>query len=1295
MKKTIILFLFLMLFFSASKISAQCTTGSQYPVGIFQATGAAGSNTINSDARTGEYTYVHIEPSKYYTFSTSVSTDYITITNDTGTQVIASGVTPVSFVSVYNQTVRYYIHQNAQCETTNQFVRARKVTWVTAPPCLDPTPAGVTNITPISCTINLTPPSTAPTFGYDAYVSTSSTTPGETVPTSDSTTSSILVTNLNPDTTYHYWLRADCQYQKGEWIYGGTFTTISSLLCNSAYYGIYPSATITPDCNGSDEWFATNVMNGSFSNIAVVPNTEYVFKTNYSTDFITITNALGTVVLASGATPVTWNSGSTSGVVRFYSHDNAQCGYGTSTGSPRNKYVNCITSSVTCMPPSNLAVANITSNSIRMSWTAPTSVPSNGYEIYIITTNTAPTVNSTATLTNTDTTIDINGLTAGVTYYYWIRSNCGSEKSSWASGGSFTMNQSLSCNGAIYGLYPNTTFTPSCTGSNETIVSDAYAGEYSNVNIAANQQYVFSSSVGTDFISITNSTGTSILASGQTPLSWSSGTNTGVVRYYLHSNSSCGSQGANRVKYMQCATSPSCGLPTQLSVSNITSNSCRLNWTAPATTPTNYDIYIITSNTAPTSTTTASATTTSAGVGVLSGISAATTYYYWIRSNCNGTKSAWVSGGSFTTLAALTCNSATYGLYPNATFTPTCNGSLQQIVDDAYASEYSNVNVSSNKQYTFTSSVTTDYITITNGDGTVVLASGVTPLVWNSTTTSGVIRYYFSANANCGAQNTERVRSIKCQDSTPTCNPPGQFWTENITATTAILNWTSATPTPDTYLYLYNTEPTIGGIDGNTTSTSANIDNLSPNTDYHWWVASVCGNDQTEWVYCGSFTTLSNTLSCWETISAGYTHSVGIRTDGTLWAWGDNGYGQLGDGTTIAKSTPTQIGTANNWQSVSASGGFTLAIKADGTLWAWGNNTFGQLGDGTTTNKTTPTQIGTSTNWIRVTTGEGFALAIRDNGALWAWGNNNFGQLGDGTTVNKTTPTQIGTDTSWLKIAAGSGFSLAIKMNGTLWTWGSNTDGQLGNGTTNNATVPTQIGTDDDWADVAAGYNHSVGKKLNGLLLTWGNNAYGQLGDGTNTNRLTPVSIFDQVQNIDAGWNYTVGTITYGNMFYTGENTYGQLGDGTTNNTNLITVTNSNNHELISAGAYHTFSLNTDASLSVCGLNGQGRLGDGTTNNSSNLILLECSASTLSNEEFNRVSKWNIYPNPVNNVLNVSFDENIANISIYNLLGQEVIYKTINANQGSVDVSNLAAGTYLIRVTSHNEEVKTLKIIKE
>lgn len=949
----------------------------------------------------------------------------------------------------------------------------------------------------------------------------------------------------------------------------------------------------------------------------------------------------------------------------------------------------------TCNVPTNTTVYNLTSNSCLIGWTAPTPAPTSGYEVYLATTNVAPGVNTTPSFTSNSTSVNIpNGLTPATSYYYWVRSNCGSVKSNWTTVGNFVTNSLSGCNSAEHGLFPAATFTPACSGANETIVTNAWAGEYSNVTVSANHQYTFSSSFATDIITITNSSNV-ILASGATPLNWSSGTTSGTIRYYLHANTSCHSQNTNRIRYIQCTTSTSCGLPTNLAVSNITSNSCRLTWNAPTPAASSYDIYLSTNNTAPVATTNATYTSNTNLLAYISILPASTTHYYWVRSNCNGTRSAWVSGGSFSTIAALSCNGATFGLYPNATFTPACTGNTEQIVTNAWAGEYTNVNILSDKQYTFTSSVATDFITITNNTGTTVLASGVTPLVWNSNTTSGVIRYYFHTNANCGDQNTARIRSIKCQNAT-SCNPPTQFGSEVLSSTSAVIGWIPSTSAPNGgYLYVYNTSPIIGGMDGSTFSSNADLTDLLPNTTYYWWVASNCVTSQSEWAYGGSFTTPAAASACWQTVSAGYTHSIGIKTDGTLWAWGDNGYGQLGDGTTASKNTPTQIGSANNWESISASGGFTVAIKTDGTLWAWGNNTFGQLGDGTTTNRTTPTRIGTATNWSSVATGEGFALAIKENGTLWSWGYNNLGQLGDGTTTNKIVPTQVGTATNWQSVAAGSGFSLAIKSNGTLWAWGSNLYGQLGNGTTTNLSVPTQIGSENDWANVAAGYYHSVGRKSNGILMTWGNNVYGQLGDGTYTNQSTPVAVYDQVQSIDAGWNYTVGTTTFGNMLRTGQNVYGQLGDGTIENRNWVSLTNSNNHLQISAGAFHTLSLHTDGSLKVCGLNGQGRLGDGTTIDRISLTPIACPTNNLGTDDFaTKNSNVKVYPNPVNGILNISFEQGISSVSIYNLLGQEVLTKTLNSTEGIIDVSTLASGTYMVKVIS-NEIIKTIKIIKE
>src|ERR1043165_4757221 len=151
---------------------------------------------------------------------------------------------------------------------------------------------------------------------------------------------------------------------------------------------------------------------------------------------------------------------------------------------------------------------------------------------------------------------------------------------------------------------------------------------------------------------------------------------------------------------------------------------------------------------------------------------------------------------------------------------------------------------------------------------------------------------------------------------------------------------------------------------------------------------------------------------------ANASHILEIR-EGTLWAWGDNLYGQLGDGTTIDKHNPIQIGTDNKWINAYANYGHSCGLKSDGTLWAWGSNSDGCLGDGTNIDKLIPCQIGTDNDWISIASGFHHTLGLKSNGTLWAWGLNDFGQLGDGTIVQRLNPVQIGTDSDWINIATG------------------------------------------------------------------------------------------------------------------------------------------------------------------------------------------------------------------------------------------------------------------------------------
>lgn len=442
---------------------------------------------------------------------------------------------------------------------------------------------------------------------------------------------------------------------------------------------------------------------------------------------------------------------------------------------------------------------------------------------------------------------------------------------------------------------------------------------------------------------------------------------------------------------------------------------------------------------------------------------------------------------------------------------------------------------------------------------------------------------------------------------------------------------------------------------------------------------------------------LQTFAQCWQSISAGEYHSLAIKDDGTLWAWGRNVLYQLGDGTDVNRNIPTQIGTANNWVYVHAGYSSSYGIKADGTLWAWGSNGAGKLGVGNTNWVIpTPTQIGTATNWLSVSDGWYHTIAVKTDGTLWAWGDNEYGQLGDNTTVDKLTPTQIGTGTNWQSIATGIYHSLAIKTDGTLWFWGSRFNIY---GTSNQNNIPTQIGTDTNWLKLAGGQHHCAAIKTDGTLWTWGENSTGQLGDGTTTYRTAPIQVGTATDwlEVSTGTRYTIATKNNLSLWSWGYNYGGQLGLGTSGNTADVHIPTqvgiSLDSNKIAAGGYHVLVKNSDGFIRVTGGNVVGQLGDGTNVDKSTFAFISCYPSTLSNEDF-ALNEFKVYPNPVKDILNVSFDKEITTVSICNVLGQEVLLKSINSNETSIDVANLSAGTYLVKVTAGNE-VKTLKVIKE
>jgi alpha-tubulin suppressor-like RCC1 family protein len=291
------------------------------------------------------------------------------------------------------------------------------------------------------------------------------------------------------------------------------------------------------------------------------------------------------------------------------------------------------------------------------------------------------------------------------------------------------------------------------------------------------------------------------------------------------------------------------------------------------------------------------------------------------------------------------------------------------------------------------------------------------------------------------------------------------------------------------------------------------------------------------------------TTQTWMTVSAGWRHSLGITTDGAIWAWGWNDFGQLGDGTWDDRHEPTRLQVEGTWKAVAAGRDHSLAIRSDGSLWGWGCSTDGQVGSGDWGYLYVPTRVGSEKNWAVIAAGDCFSAAIKTDGSLWTWGANQAGQLGNGTNVKEGTPKRVGEGTDWVAVACGGAHMVALKADGSLWAWGLNHVGQVGDGSTTNRWVPTRIGTGSSWAAVSAGFWHSLAVKTDGSIWAWGRNADGQLGDGTKLDRNVPVSVSLEGATgwvaVAAGGSHSLALHQGRNIFGWGKNLDGQVGDGT------------------------------------------------------------------------------------------------------------------------------------------------------
>lgn len=289
-------------------------------------------------------------------------------------------------------------------------------------------------------------------------------------------------------------------------------------------------------------------------------------------------------------------------------------------------------------------------------------------------------------------------------------------------------------------------------------------------------------------------------------------------------------------------------------------------------------------------------------------------------------------------------------------------------------------------------------------------------------------------------------------------------------------------------------------------------------------------------------------LTDWRQV-AGDQHTAAIKTDGTLWTWGNNGNGQLGLRDRVHRSSPVQVGALTNWKQVSVGGfsGHTLAVKTDGTLWSWGDNGRGQLASLNTTIRSSPVIVGALTNWKQTAATSSGSYAVKTDGTLWAWGRNTEGQLGLLNVAHRSSPVQVGTLTNWKSVngSAGALSIAAVKTDGTLWAWGDNIFGQLGLLNVTSRSSPVQVGTLTNWQSAIISREHCLAIKTDGTLWAWGHNNNGQLGLSDIAHRSSPV----QVGSL-TNWKYVTVTgedtsyavKTNGTLWAWGDNTYGQLG---------------------------------------------------------------------------------------------------------------------------------------------------------
>lgn len=738
----------------------------------------------------------------------------------------------------------------------------------------------------------------------------------------------------------------------------------------------------------------------------------------------------------------------------------------------------------------------------------------------------------------------------------------------------FCLTGNAQCLTAVNGVYPSGTYTPAnCDGLTVgNITTLAWAGEYSNVNVTAGQTYSFRSTVATDFVTISNADGTTAFASGVTPVTYVA-TAAGVVRFYTHTSSACGSENVARTRSVVCGTPPTCLAPTALTLATATTTTATVSWTASTTTPSGgYQYYLSTVNTAPTATTTPTGTVATGTSVSLTGLTSGTNYYIWVRSNCgSGDLSSWSvrynfatacdSSGDFTEGFENTVASTVMPVCWNKKIVSTSTNSYVYVSTadfntGAQALRMGNSDAATATLYAITPSLTDlpaqnhrlkffakGDASITFQVGTMSNPADENTFVLKQTIALTTSHQQFTINFNTPVtgnyiafkavySSTYYFVSIDdvIWEPIPTCLEPTAVVLSNITAATATASWTASPSAPTSgyeyYLSTTNTAPTAATVATGTvaTGTSVNLTGLTSNTVYYIWIRGNCGSSKSPWTNTATFTTLCAATAAPLAAQNFSTYLPACWSEATG---------------ALAASTTLTAGAS-----------------------AWGTTNFANL--------TTGTNLGAKINLY------GGSTATPD--ADWILSN----QIDLGTTAGQ--------------------YKLRYKIAVTGY-----------NATTTQSTL------------------------------------------GTHTVRV--------VISTDGGATWSTANVV---KTYTGAGTYSNTGQEET--VDLTAYSG-----VIKVGFLATtFGLTPDIDFHI------------------DDFAVE---STLSAPSFN-VADFKAYPNPVKNILNLSYTQEMSDVAIFNLVGQQVLSKKVNATEGQIDMSNLSQGTYLVKVTVDNQ-VKTIKVIKE